>query len=73
MRETLVEFLMEQNGYDIKNYYLLRPDGSVAAECKNGKWMTSATPYEIVYYNLFCGRGFPSRFLDKDYTNLGHK
>ena len=71
MRETLFDFLCEQSGYTPQPDYLMRKDGTVAADQVDGKWVTNPTPEEMIRYNAFCGRGMPSLLAEKDLTNLG--
>ena len=72
-RETLVDFLKEQAGYYVKDECLMRPDKSVAAVYKGNKWETRATPEEMVSYNHYCGRCYPSKLPSRDLTNPGSK
>ncbi|MEK6946088.1 MAG: hypothetical protein AABX32_00620 [Nanoarchaeota archaeon] len=73
MIETLVDFLREQPGYFVRANYLLRPNGSVAAEFRSNVWRTDPTEREFFVYLLECGRCIPSLLCDRDLTNIGHK
>ena len=74
MKPTLVEYLMEQPGYHVKEDRLIRPDAnaSTAAKKIEGNWVTIPAPEEIVKYNIDCGRGSPLILSEKDLTNTEH-
>ena len=76
-KETLVDYLSGQEGYYQKDgepgediiKYLIRPDGSTAAELRHveidgemrEKWRTYPLQKEMAAYTLGSGRGLPSR------------
>ena len=72
MAETLIDFFKDIKGYSVKENYLLRPDSSIAAELKDGKWVSNPREYEIAEFTAYCGRGFPSMLCLEDLTNRGH-
>ena len=73
MRETLIEYLTSQKGYRVDDNHMRRPDDSIVAKLQNGRWVTNPTPQEMVEFNLYSGRGFPSMLCYMDLTNPGHK
>ncbi len=74
MRETLVDYLASQKGYQITNEgkNLRRPDNSIAAKLTDGgKWIAQPTQEEMIKYSMNCGRGLPSLGSEYDLTNPG--
>lgn len=67
MRETLIDFLMGQPDYQVKDSCLVRSDDSIVARCRQGKWVVSPNEREMVEYMACTGRGVPSMLSDGAY------
>lgn len=71
--ETLIDYMRTDLKYREEGNRLLRPDDSVAAVLNQERWRTFPFPEEMAEFSSSCGRAFPSRYIEKDLTNIGHK
>ncbi|MEK6948958.1 MAG: hypothetical protein AABX34_01960 [Nanoarchaeota archaeon] len=73
MRETLVDYLAVQKGYQItdEGKNLRRPDNSIVAKLvDDNRWVAQPTQEEMTKYSIDCGRGLPSLVPEYDLTNF---